>query len=54
MVWEPEVLQGFYGAKTESDLIKTQNSQVINEQKNLMQVHIKTSSCEQEWEPILG
>ena len=36
MLWEAEVLEDLYGAKTESDLTKTQNSQVNNEQKKLV------------------
>ena len=34
-IWEAEALEDLYGAKTESDLTKTQNSLVNNEQKNL-------------------
>ena len=44
MLWEAEVLNDLYGAKTESDLTKTQNSQVNNEQKNLLPLYIQTSS----------
>ena len=44
MLWEAEVLEDLYGAKTESDLTKTQNSQVNNEQKNLLPLYIQTSS----------
>ena len=35
-----EVLEDLYGAKAESDLIKTQNCWVNNEQKNLLQLYI--------------
>ena len=40
MLSEAEVPEDFYGAKTESDLTKTQKSQVNNEYKNLLQLHI--------------
>ena len=45
MEWEAEVLEDWYGAKAESDLTKNQNSQVNNEQKNLLQLCIQNSSC---------
>ena len=35
MLWKTEALEGLYGAKAESDLTKTQNSWVNDEQKNL-------------------
>ena len=41
ILWEADVLEDLYGEKNESDLTKTQNSQVINEQKKLVAtVHI--------------
>ena len=54
MLWEAELCKGLYGAKAESALSKTQNSCVNNEQTNLQQLHILTSSCEYECEPMLG
>ena len=45
MEWETEVLEDLYGAKAESDLTKNQNSQVNNEQKNLLQLCIQNTSC---------
>ena len=48
MLWETEVFEDLYREKAESDLTKTQNSQVNNEQKNLLQLHMQTSSCEYE------
>ena len=35
MLWEAEMYENLYGAKAESDLIKTQNSWVNNKQTNL-------------------
>ena len=35
MLWEAEMFEDLYGAKAESDLTKTQNSWVNNEQTNL-------------------
>ena len=40
MLWEAEVRQDFYEPKTDSDLTKTQNSQVNNLQKNLLQLYM--------------
>ena len=48
VLWKTEVLEDLYGVKAESDLTKTQNSWVNDEQKNLQQLHIQTSSCEYE------
>ena len=35
MLWKAEALEGLYRAKAESDLTKTQNYWVNNEEKNL-------------------
>ena len=35
MLWKTEALEDLYGVKAESDLTKTQNSWVNDEQKNL-------------------
>ena len=40
MSLKAEMLEDFYGAQAKYDLIKTQNSQVINEQKNLLKLYI--------------
>ena len=40
MLWEGKMLEDLYGTKAESELTKTQNSQVNDEQKNLVQLHI--------------
>ena len=40
MLWEVKVLEDLYGTKAKSELTKTQNSQVNDEQKNLLQLHI--------------
>ena len=48
VLWKTEALEDLYGVKAESDLTKTQNSWVNDEQKNLQQLHIQTSSCEYE------
>ena len=40
MLWESKVFEDLYRAKAESDLIKTQNCWVNNEQKNLLRLYI--------------
>ena len=40
ILWEAEALEDLYGEMAESELTKTQNSWVNDEQKNLQQLHI--------------
>ena len=40
MLWGAEMIEDLYEAMTESDLTKTQNSWVNNEQTNFQQLHI--------------
>ena len=48
-MWEAEVLEHLYREKTESDLTKTHNSQVNNEQKKLVAtVHTNQFLCVRE------